>query len=220
MPRRDAPTPPKLRTLHLPELTAGDPSALRAHGTYEALSFSGDDFTGMDLTNVGFTDCSLAELNAHELEATSARITDSRLHHLDIPTVSAAYVALTGVILEDSRLGVLQCIEGAWNSVHIRNAKIGYVSLRGATVRDVQFTGCVIGELDLAAAQAQRVSFDDTEVSVLDVSGATLTDVDLRALDLPEIIGLDHLRGATINDVQLQLLVPAMAAQLGIDVEG
>lgn len=218
MPRRATPTPPQLRTLHLPELTAGDPSMLRAHGTYEALSFTGDDLTGVDLSSVGFTGCSFAELNTIELEATSARFTDSRLHHLDIPTVSAAYAALRGVVLEDSRLGVLQCIEGTWDSVRVRNAKIGYVSLRGATVRDVQFTGCVIDELDLTAAQVRRLSFDDTEVSTLDASGATLADVDLRAVDLPDITGLAHLRGATINDFQLQQLAPAMAEQLGIHV--
>ena len=220
MPRRETPAPPKLRTLQLPDLTPGDPSVLRAHGTYEALSFSGDDLTGMDLTDVGFTGCSLAALNAHELELTRARVTDSQLHHLDVPTVSAAYAALRGVVVEDSRLGVLQCIEGTWDSVHVRNAKIGYVSLRGATVRDVRFTGCVVDELDLTGAAVQRVSFDDTEVGSLDVSGATLEDVDLRAVDLPEITGLAHLRGATINDLQLQQLAPAMAAQLGIDVEG
>ncbi|MFF0989124.1 pentapeptide repeat-containing protein [Kocuria nitroreducens] len=219
MPRRSTPVPPTLRTLRLPELTPGDPSALRAHGTFEALSFTGDDLTGMDLSSVGFTDCSLTDLNTIELELTSARIIDSRLHHLDIPTVSAAYSTLRGVLLEDSRLGVLQCIEGSWGSVHIRNAKVGYVSLRGATVRDVQFTGCVIDELDLTGAQVQRLALDDTEVGTLDVSGATLTDVDLRAVDLPQITGLAHLRGATITDLQLQLLAPAMAAQLGIAVE-
>jgi hypothetical protein len=90
----------------------------------------------MDLTDVGFTDCSLSALNVHELELTSARITDSRLHHLHIPTVSAAYIELRGVVLENSRLGVPQCIAGSWHSVHIRNAKIGYVSLRGATIND------------------------------------------------------------------------------------
>jgi uncharacterized protein YjbI with pentapeptide repeats len=220
MPRRDSPTAPKLRALRLPELTAGDPSALRAHGTYEALSFTGDDLTGRDLTHVGFTDCSFAELNTHELEATSARITDSRLHHLDIPTVAAAYAALRGVVLEDSRLGVLQCIEGAWDSVLVRGSKLGYLSLRGASVRDVLFEDCVVGELDLTGAQVERVAFTGSEVGVLDVSGAILRDVDLRALDLPDVTGVGHLRGATINDLQLQQLAPAMAAHLGIDVSG
>ncbi|MFI7584393.1 hypothetical protein ACH9DO_11425 [Kocuria sp. M1N1S27] len=50
----------------------------------------------------------------------------------------------------------------------------------------------------------------------LDDSGATPNDVDLRALALPDITGLAHLRGATIDDLQLQQL----AAHLGIDVAG
>ncbi len=219
MARRTIPAPPKLRALRLPELSPGDPDRIRPHGTCEAVSFTGDDLTGTDLSDVGLTDCSLAALNTHELELTGARLTGSHLHHLDIPTVSAAYALLCGTVLEDSRLGVLQCIEGTWDSVHLRSAKIGYLSLRGASVQDVQFTGCVVEELDLTGASVQRVAFDDCEVGALDVSGATLADVDLRALDLPEITGLGHLRGATIDQVQLHLLAPAMAAQLGIAVE-
>ncbi|MEX5234963.1 hypothetical protein [Kocuria arenosa] len=153
MPPRTGPTPPKLRALRLPEPTAGDPSALRAHGTSEALTVTDDDLTGMDLTDVGFTGCSFSALNVHELEPTSARITDSCLHHLDIPTVSAACLELRGVVLEDSRLGVLQCIEGSWSSVHVRNAKLGYVSLRGATINHVQLQ-------QLAPAMAARPGLD------------------------------------------------------------
>ena len=124
------------------------------------------------------------------------------------------------MVLEGSRLGVLQCIEGTWDSVLVRGCKLGYLSLRGASVRDVAFEDCVIGELDLTGAQAERVAFTGSELGALDVSGATLRDVDLRAVDLPDITGLGHLRGATINDFQLQQLAPAMAAHLGIDVAG
>lgn len=220
MSRRATPAPPRLRELRLPALTAGDPSAIRAHGAYEALTFAGDDLTGVDLSDTRFTGCSFSSLNTIELELTSAHITDSHLSRLDVPTVSAAYAALHQVLVENSRLGVLQSIEGTWNAVHVHGAKLGYVSLRGASVRDVLFTDCVIGELDLTGAAVQRLAFSGTEIGALDVSGATLADVDLRALDLPDITGLAHLRGATINDLQLHLLAPSLAAQLGIDVEG
>ena len=59
------PTPPKLRTLRLPDLTPDDPSVLRAPSIYEVLFFSGDGLTGMYLTNASSTDCSLAALNVH-----------------------------------------------------------------------------------------------------------------------------------------------------------
>lgn len=219
MPRRTTPTPPRLQDILLPELDPGAATVIHPHGTYEALTFTGDDLTGVDLSDVGFSGCSFAELNVHELELTGARISDSLLARLDIPTVAAAYASFRNTALEHSRLGVLQCIEGTWDAVHVRGAKLGYVSLRGATVRDVLFTDCVIGELDLTGAQAERVAFADSELGVLDVSGATLRDVDLRGVDLPEITGLGHLRGAALNHLQLQQLAPALAAHLGIDVE-
>ena len=219
MVRRNTPAPPKLRELRLPELAGAEDATIQPHGAYEALRFTGDDLTGVDLSGALFTGCSFAGLNTIGLEMTSTRLTDSSLSRLDVPTVSAAYATLRSTVLEDSRLGVLQCIEGTWEAVHVRNAKLGYVSLRGATLRDVLFTDCVIDELDLTGARAQRVAFPGTELAALDVSGATLDDVDLRALDLPEITGLGHLGGAALDHLQLQQLAPALAAHLGICVE-
>lgn len=219
MPRRTIPAPPRLHDLHLPELADGASTTIHPYGSYEALAFTGDDLTGADLSDIGFSDCSFTALNTHELELTSARIADSQLSRLDIPTVAAAYARFRNTVLEHSRLGVLQCIEGTWDAVHVRGAKLGYLSLRGATVRDVLFTDCVIGELDLTGARVERLAFTDSELSTLDVSGATLRDVDLRRLDLAEITGLSHLRGATIDHLQLQQLAPQLAAHLGIDVE-
>jgi len=219
MPRPHTPAPPRLREVHLPELTSGAHAGIYAHGTYEALSFTGDDLAGVDLSEVHFTDCSFARLNVHELELTGTRITDSHLFRLDVPTVSAAYASLRNTVLEASRLGVLQCVEGTWDAVHIRGAKLGYVNLRGTGLRDVLFTDCVIEELDLTGTQVERLAFAGTELGVLDVSGAALSDVDLRAVDLPEITGLAHLRGAALNHLQLHQLAPAMAEHLGLYVE-
>lgn len=219
MPSRSTPTPPRIRELDLPDLTPGAGTAIYPHGAYEALAFTGDDLAGVDLAEAGFTDCSFTALNVHELELTGTRLTDSRLTRLDVPTVSAAYANWRNVVLEHSRLGVLQNVEGTWDTVHVRGAKLGYLNLRGSEVRDVLFTDCVIEELDLTGAQVERLAFAGSEVNVLDVSGATLADVDLRSLALPDITGLGHLRGAAINHLQLQQLAPELAAHLGLAVE-
>jgi uncharacterized protein YjbI with pentapeptide repeats len=219
MPSRPTPTPPRIRELRLPDLSPDAGTEIHPHGSYEALAFTGDDLTGVDLSEAHFTDCSFTALNIHELELTGTRLTDSMLTRLDIPTALAAYASWRNVVLEHSRLGVLQNVEGAWDTVHVHGAKLKYLNLRGSTVRDVIFTDCVIEELDLTAAQVERMAFTDSKMSVLDVSGATLADVDLRALDLPDITGLAHLRGAAITHLQLQQLAPAMAEHLGLYVE-
>ncbi|MCJ8503778.1 hypothetical protein MRU69_02715 [Kocuria flava] len=219
MARRTTPASPRIRALELPDPEAGSGTPLRPFATYEALAFTGDDLTGTELTDVGFSACSFAELNAHELELTGTRLTDCRLSRLDVPTVTAACAALRHSLLERSRLGVLQCVEGTWDAVHVRGCKVGYLSLRGADARDVLFEDCVIGELDLAGARVERMAFPGSEVAALDVTGAALADVDLRGVDLPEITGPGDLRGTTVDALQLQLLAPQLAAHLGIDVE-
>ena len=47
---------------------------------------------------------------------------------------------------------------------------------------------------------------------------AQISNLDLRAADLAEIVGLSALRGATISELQLTQLAPAFAASLGIQI--
>lgn len=216
---RKTPAPPELRPLRLPHLVAGDAARIYVHGKYDAQQFTGSDLEGIDLTDTRFSGCSFAGIGTAELELTSARIVDTALTRLNVPAVSAAYATLRNVVFEESRVGVLQCIEGSWDAVHLRQCKIGYLNLREATVRDLLFTDCVIDELDLAGAEVERVAFSGSGVNFLDVTDATLNDVDLRALVLPDISGLAHLKGATLNYLQLHQLAPSLAAHIGIGIE-
>jgi hypothetical protein len=52
------------------------------------------------------------------------------------------------------------------------------------------------------------------------VRGARLADVDLRGARVDSVEGLDGLRGTWITAAQLDGLAPALAAQLGLRVEG
>lgn len=89
MPRRTTPTPPTLSTLRLPELTAGFPSAIRAHGTYEALSFAGDDLTGMDRSSAGPTGCVIEELDLTGAHAQPVSFEDTGVGPFDVSGATA-----------------------------------------------------------------------------------------------------------------------------------
>jgi uncharacterized protein YjbI with pentapeptide repeats len=103
--------------------------------------------------------------------------------------------------------------------VHVSHTKIGYLNLRGSTLRDVLFTDCTIDELDVGGANATRVAFVDTDVRMLDVTGARLAHVDVRGAQLRGIRGTDGLRGTTMTELQLAELSPLFAAHLGIAIE-
>jgi hypothetical protein len=52
------------------------------------------------------------------------------------------------------------------------------------------------------------------------VTDAVLKDFDLRSSEFSMIRGVDGLKGATVDDYQLNLLGPILAEQLGIRVQG
>lgn len=88
-----------------------------------------------------------------------------------------------------------------------------------ATLTDVVLSDCIIDELDLAGAQVQLLELVNCHIGTLAVGCATLKDVDLRSSDFGAVHGLEGLRGAIIDDAQLSLLAPLLAAHLGIFVD-
>jgi hypothetical protein len=65
---------------------------------------------------------------------------------------------------------------------------------------------------------ATRVKLVDCTVGTLDLAGAKLKDFDLRGTEFRRISGLGSLAGMVIDDYQLGLLAPLMAAHLGVTV--
>lgn len=85
-------------------------------------------------------------------------------------------------------------------------------------MQDVRFSDCEIDELDLTNARVQRLAFSKTDVAGLNITGAKLSHVDLRTLDLRQITGLEGIRGATLTPEQVLELAPVFARLYGIVV--
>ncbi len=102
--------------------------------------------------------------------------------------------------------------------MHIDGGKIDFLNLRAAKVTDLLITGCIINELDFSGATLTRVAFKDCTIGTLDVRAATLKDVDLRTSDFRTLNGVGSLAGAVIDDYQLQLMAPLLAAHVGLKV--
>ena len=73
--------------------------------------------------------------------------------------------------------------------------------------------------LDLGGVRANRVSFVSTHVESLDLTRATLRNFDLRGVSLRTINGIEGLKGATLNSMQITEFAPLFARQFGITVE-
>lgn len=219
MAKRAGTTAPRLDAVRLLGLSDAEEDALEAHESIEGLRFSDLDLSHRDLSGITIAESSLVEITAHQTDFRAASFLDTRFERLNAPIFQAPRSRLRDVEIDGSRIGSADCYDANWQSVHVSNSKLGFVNLRGAVLQDVLFTNCSIDELDLADATATRVAFVDCTLNSLDVTRAKLTDVDLRALDLRRIAGLEHLRGATMTSFQVAELAAMFAEQFGIRIQ-
>jgi hypothetical protein len=210
---------PRLDNIELVGLTDGESALLRAHESYDGERFLLADLSERDLVGAAFSDCEFLDLTAHDCDFRAAGFADTRFERLNAPIFKAPRSRFRNVDMDGSRLGSAEFYGASWQSVHISNSKLGFINLRGAELRDVLFTNCTIDELDLGDAKANRVSFVNTTVNNLDLTHSTLQHVDLRALEIRRLSGLEGLKGATVNSFQLGELAPLLARHLGIKVE-
>lgn len=209
---------PQIAPLRLGALIDGDPADLTSDADLESVRYTDVSTSELDLSGAKLDGVHFAGLVADETDLKGARLSEVHVDQANLPVVRAGRsqwrdVQLTG------RLGSLEAYEAQWRSVHFVGCKLSFVNLRGAELVDVAFTDCVIDELDLGGAATNRVRLCGTRVNHLNVRQAKLRDLDLRGATLEVIEGLTDLRGATISPLQLTLLAPLLADELGLNVE-
>lgn len=176
-------------------------------------------FSAVDLTDAVLSECLLDRVTISDSELRGIRVSETRIALLNSPILAAGLSQWRDVFLTGSRIGSAELFESQWTGSHISGCKLGYVNFRGATLANVEVIDCTIDELDLAHASASRVAIRDCRIGTLNVSRASLKDVDLRSTTFDAIVGLEGLRGATIDDSQLTMLAPHLARSAGIVVE-
>lgn len=212
------PKAPRIAKVPEPAYTLAELVDIEPDSRLEALEFDGGDGESQDLTDVTFTGCRLHQVSLHEAALTGATFAESTLTEINAPVFSAPRSSWWSTSIERSRIGSGELYDTVWRSVVVQGGKLDYLNFRYAKLTDVVFTDCIIGDLDFSHAALSRVAFKDCRIGGLRASGATMKDVDLRANEIGSITDLAALRGAAIDEYQLQLLAPAMAAELGIIV--
>jgi uncharacterized protein YjbI with pentapeptide repeats len=210
---------PQLDPIVLDNLLDNDGALIGRGDDREAERYTRVDFSGRDFTGTGFAECEFSGVDLNTTVLRGSRWVECVAAELHAAVFSAPRSDWRDVRIEHSRLGSVELYDSTLRSVHLDGSKLDFVNLRNATLTDVLISNCIIDELDLSSATAQRVELRDCRIGTLDVAGARLTDVDLRSSEFSAIHSLEGLKGATIDDAQLALLAPLLAAQLGIIVQ-
>lgn len=202
----------------LPELTAFDGTRLDAHHDYDGIAFVDLDLTGQDAADVRFLESRLDRCAVDGLSLRRARILGSLIADAHGASVDLADSTWRDSLMTGGRLGAVQLPGATMTAVRFRGTKLDYLNLSGAKLDDVVFEGCELGDVDARGATLHSVRFSNCTITELNVTEARLSKVDLSGARLRSLIGVDNLRGSTINHGQLLDLAPQLAAQLGIEV--
>ena len=210
---------PQLDRILLDNLIDNDGSLVGRGDDRDAERYTRVDFSGRDLTGTRFNECEFRGVDLNETTLRGSTFTECVAAELHAAVFSAPRSSWRDVRVEHSRLGSVELYDSGLRSVQFDGSKLDFVNLRNANLTDVLISNCIIDELDLSGATVQRLELRDCRIGTLDVAGAKLSDADLRSSDFAAIHSLEGLKGATIDDAQLALLAPLLAAQLGILVE-
>ncbi|KRE79487.1 pentapeptide repeat-containing protein [Arthrobacter sp. Soil763] len=210
--------PPRLTPVRPAGLEEGGAPDFRRGGRYDGVRFHRADADGLELTGITFADCEFDGASFNGTQLRGAGFRDCILAEVYAPVLTAARAELRDVEIRNARWGSAELQDSSWQSVRIDGGKLDFLNLRGARLLDVQISDCIINELDLGSCAATRVALKNCTIGSLDVSGARLQDFDLRGTEFRSISGLGSLAGAVVDEDQLALLAPLLAAQLGITV--
>ena len=176
------------------------------------------DLSGSSAPNTHFLECTFQRCDLSELRAPRARFADTGLYAVHGAGVDLAESTWLDCVVQGARLGAVQLHGAQLRRVRFEGCKIEFLNLRAATLADCAFVDCQLVEPDLSEAVLEKVDFDGSRLVAPEFGRARMKDVDLSGADLAGPKGLAGLRGATVSQLQLLDLAPALAAELGIRV--
>ena len=200
-------------------LTEGDVQTLEPHETREAERFDGGDLSTVDLSGASFVECDFDGVTFTETGLRGARFVDSVITSSFATSLIAARTTWRRVRVENARWGSAELFDAELESVILSGGKIDFLNFRGAKLTDVLIENAQITELDLASFVGTRVAIRNCRIDTIDFTRATCLDVDLRDTTFARVLGIQGMRGAILNGIQLAEFAPIMADMLGIRVE-
>lgn len=218
MATKNAPRAPRLTPLDLHDLVDNDDTFFGPGDTYDGQRFDRPAFDESNLTSTDFLECELNGPTLNDAELRGVRFRGSVINDSFAPIMKGARTSWRDTEIISPRWGSAELYDSSWQSVRIDGGKIDFLNLRAAKIVDLQISDCIIGELDLGGANVTRLALKNCRIGTLDLQQATLKDVDFRSTDFRTLNGIGSLSGVVIDDYQLGLLAPVLAAHLGITV--
>lgn len=117
------------------------------------------------------------------------------------------------VTMKNGRASGIQLQNSTLKNVLFEDCKMNLANFRFTKLKDALFKNCDLSEADFYNAQLENVSFENCLLNKTEFSASKLKKVDLRTSNITNIMGVENLGGAIIDNLQLMSLAPLLAAQ-------
>ena len=218
MASKPAPRAPLLSPVKLNGLELNEDRFFSSGDSHDGQLFDGTDFAEADLTSTDFLECELRRATFHNAQMRGTRFRDVILADSFAPVLKASRTSWRDVEIISPRWGSAELYDSTWHNVRIDGGKLDFLNLRTAKITDLQISDCIIDDLDLGGATVTRLALKNCRIGTVDVQQATLKDFDIRTTDFRTLNGVGSMAGTVMDDYQLSLLAPILAAHLGIIV--
>ena len=153
------------------------------------------------------------ELAAGEM-VEDLQLVEADLSGADLSALSLLSCRFSEVFANDTDLAAARLVD-----CRLERLSATYLHSPRSTWRTVELVDSRIGAWELYDADVESLLIEDCRVGTLRLHGGSLSDVDLRGMEMRVVSGIGSLAGVTISSGQLTELAPLLAQHLGLRVE-
>ena len=196
------------------------PRALIEHSVFEEFLAEGCAWIGVDANAVEMRGSRLLKCRFTASRLHRAALIDLQIKSSELSNVDFQDARLDQVALSSCRMTGVICASASIEDAVISECKLDLANFRAAQLKSVRFDRCILKGADFQMAEMKDVSFERCDLEGTDFSRCKLSGlVDFRSSDVRMVRGIDGLKGATIDPVQLVEIAPLLAAHLGLKVD-
>ena len=186
----------------------------------ESVHFEDCDFTDVEGGSSRFIESAFSSVTFTGGRYRRTRFNDVWMHNVRWIGTDLAETGWLDCEINGSLLAGLQIFGSQLRRVTFHHCKFDSANFRQAKLHDVSFVGCLLRDADFTGAAMTDVTFIGSTLDRVHFQNADMKRVDLRGAEALGIAsGFDALRGATITQLQLLELAPALAQVLGLTVK-
>lgn len=204
---------------HIVSLELIDRAGLKSEASLRQISLSHADVSGKQLHNLRIDEALFERVLFIESGLEKLRLSDVEFKACDFSAARCAESSLIRVRITGGRMTGVDFSRSTIKDTIFEDCKLDMANFRFAKLVNVQFINCQCSETDFQAAELTNVEFSDSYLEKVEFGQCKIKNVDLRTSELCNVRGWQSLLGVKIDSMQLAMIAPQLANELGLTVK-